>query len=98
MEVDMWFTNGAIETDVSDIRFSPSDEIDPHRMQSPKALNRRNSGSNESQSVEWYSEGEERTVEVGGVQVTVRFIGRKGRRCRIAVVAPPGAVFRSNTH
>lgn len=48
-----------------------------------------------SQSVDWYHEGESRTVEVAGVQVTVRLIGRKGRRSRIAIVAPAGAEFRS---
>lgn len=45
--------------------------------------------------IDWYSEGESRTVEVGGVRVTVRFIGRKGRRGRIAIEAPAGAVFRA---
>src|SRR4029453_4983501 len=48
-----------------------------------------------SQSIEWYAEGQERTVDVGGVRVTVRFIGRKGRRGRIAIEAPAGAVFRA---
>ena len=44
-------------------------------------------------SIEWYSEGQERIIEVGGVRVTVRFVGRRGRRARIAITAPPGAVF-----
>ncbi|HEY0985118.1 hypothetical protein [Schlesneria sp.] len=48
-----------------------------------------------SQSIDWYSEGEERTIEVGDVKVTVRFVGRRGRRGRIALVAPAGAAFRS---
>jgi hypothetical protein len=39
------------------------------------------------QCIDWYHEGEERIVEVGGVQVTVRFVGRKGRRGRIAITA-----------
>ena len=47
-----------------------------------------------SQSVDWYSEGESRTVEFDGSSVTVRFIGRRGRRGRIAISAPPGAAFR----
>jgi hypothetical protein len=51
-----------------------------------------------SQSVDWYHEGESRTVEVNGVQVTVRLIGRKGRRSRIAIVAPAGAEFRSQDY
>ena len=48
-----------------------------------------------SQSIDWYSEGQIREVEVGGVQITVRFVGRKGRRARIAIIAPGGAVFRA---
>jgi hypothetical protein len=48
------------------------------------------------QSIDWYAEGESRTVEVDGVRITVRFIGRRGRRGRIAIEAPAGAVFDSN--
>jgi hypothetical protein len=48
-----------------------------------------------SQSIDWYAEGESRVVDVGGVCMIVRFIGRKGRRGRIAIYAPPGASFRS---
>lgn len=44
--------------------------------------------------VNWFHEGESRTVEVAGVRVIVRFIGRKGRRGRIAIEAPAGAEFR----
>jgi hypothetical protein len=51
------------------------------------------SGPPRSVSIDWYSEGESRTVAVDGVQVTVRFVGRKGRRGRIAIEAPAGAVF-----
>jgi len=47
------------------------------------------------QSIDWYSEGEERIVDAGGIQIAVRFVGRKGRRGRIAITAPPGAVFRA---
>ena len=50
-------------------------------------------GLNEGQHIEWYYPGQSRSLEVGGVQVTVRFVGRKGRRGRIAITAPPGAVF-----
>jgi hypothetical protein len=46
-----------------------------------------------SQSVEWYREGQSRAVIVDGVQVTVSVVGRKGRRARIKIMAPPGAVF-----
>ena len=48
-----------------------------------------------SQSIEWYAEGQSRTVDVNGVRVTIRLIGRSGRRARIAIVAPAGAVFRA---
>ena len=46
-------------------------------------------------SIEWFGEGQVRVVEVGGVRVTIRFVGRRGRRARIAITAPAGAVFRS---
>jgi len=45
--------------------------------------------------VDWYSEGESKTVEVDGVRIIVRFIGRRGRRGRIAIEAPAGAVFQA---
>lgn len=46
-----------------------------------------------SQSIEWYHEGQSRTVEVVGVRITVRMVGRKGRRARIAITAFGGASF-----
>jgi hypothetical protein len=46
-----------------------------------------------SQSIDWYAEGEARDVDVAGVRVTVRFVGRKGRRARIAITGPAGALF-----
>jgi len=48
-----------------------------------------------SVSIDWYGEGQARVVEVDGVRVVIRFVGRKGRRARIAIVAAAGAVFRS---
>jgi hypothetical protein len=44
--------------------------------------------------IDWYAEGETRVVECGGVQIMVRYVGRKGRRGRIAIEAPDGATFR----
>jgi hypothetical protein len=49
-----------------------------------------------SRCIDWYHEGESRTVEVDGLRITVRFIGRKGRRGRIAIEAPAGAVFQAS--
>ena len=49
-----------------------------------------------SQCIDWFSEGESKTVDVAGVRVTIRFVGRKGRRARISITAPPGAVFRTD--
>jgi hypothetical protein len=46
-----------------------------------------------SQFIDWYHEGESRTVEVNGLHIVVRFVGRKGRRARIAITAPAGVVF-----
>ena len=48
-----------------------------------------------SQSTDWYHEGQVRIVTVDGAEVAVRFVGRKGRRGRIVITAPPGASFRS---
>lgn len=47
------------------------------------------------QSIEWYSEGDTRIVEVDGVRIAIRFVGRRGRRARIAISAPPSAIFRT---
>jgi hypothetical protein len=52
--------------------------------------------SSVSQCIDWYAEGDERTVEAGGIQITVRFVGRRGRRGRIAITAPPGAAFQTS--
>lgn len=46
-------------------------------------------------SIEWFHEGFSRSVEVDGVKVTIRLVGRRGRRARIAIEAPAGAVFRA---
>jgi hypothetical protein len=48
-----------------------------------------------SQCIEWYHEGQSRVVEANGVRIEVRFIGRKVRRGRIAIVAPQGALFEA---
>ena len=48
-----------------------------------------------SQCIDWYHEGEERIVEVDGIRMVIRFVRRKGRRGRIAITAPPGAVFQT---
>jgi hypothetical protein len=49
-----------------------------------------------STCIDWFSEGETRVVEVDGVRVLVRFVGRKGRRGRIVIEAPAGAAFSSD--
>jgi hypothetical protein len=45
--------------------------------------------------IDWYSEGEARAIEVNGVRVVVRFVGRRSRRARLAITAPAGAIFRA---
>lgn len=69
---------------------SPSriDHEEPNRLDQPAPLST-------CSCIDWYHEGESRTVEVDGVRVVVRFVGRKGRRGRISIEAPAGAVFRS---
>ena len=49
-----------------------------------------------SQDIDWYSKGQQRIVEANGVRVVVRLVDRRGRRGRIAITAPPGAVFRDS--
>ena len=50
----------------------------------------------QSRSMEWNSEGEVTTVVVAGVRITVRFVNRKGRRARIAIVAQRDATFTNS--
>lgn len=49
-------------------------------------------------SIDWYSEGETRVVRIGDVEVLIRLVARKGRRGRILVEAPAGAVFETVTN
>lgn len=44
-------------------------------------------------SVDWYCQGDAQVVEIDGKQIVVRLVGRKGRRARIAIVAPVEARF-----
>jgi hypothetical protein len=46
-----------------------------------------------SRLIDWFSEGETCVVEVDNVRVMVRFVGRRGRRGRIVIEAPAGAVL-----
>ncbi len=48
-----------------------------------------------SRAIAWYHEGESWRVEVDGVEISIRLVARKGRRARIAIEAPAGAIFRS---
>ena len=45
--------------------------------------------------IDWFAEGESKAVEVAVVRIIVRLVGRRGRRGRIAIEAPDGAVFSS---
>lgn len=47
------------------------------------------------QSIDWYHPGQSRTVEVSEVQLSVRFVGRKGRRARIAIISSAGTIFKT---
>ena len=48
-------------------------------------------------SIDWYAEGDGRIVQIGDVQIEVRLVGRSGRRARIAIKAPAGAVFEAHS-
>ena len=51
------------------------------------ARNRTRVPTEVSRSTEWYAAGDEWIVDVGGIWMVVRFVGRKGRRGRIAIIA-----------
>lgn len=65
-----------------------SQQEEPARLEAAQLLT--------SQCIDWFHEGESKIVEVDGVRITVRFIGRKGRRARILIEAPAGTVFESS--
>lgn len=54
-------------------------------------------GTSASKRTAWYCQGESCVVEVNGVRVEIRLVGRRGRRARIAITAPPGTVFLDPT-
>ena len=62
---------------------SPPRPSDPHTLRAASTC----------QSIDWYHQGEARTVEVEGITITVQVVARKGRRARIAITAPAGARF-----
>ena len=39
--------------------------------------------------IDWFSEGDAKLLEVDGIRVTVKLIGRKARRARIAIEVAP---------
>lgn len=45
------------------------------------------------ESTTWFSPGQSRSVLVNGIEIVVRFVGRKGRRGRICVTAPAESIF-----
>lgn len=48
-----------------------------------------------SHLIDWFAEGQRVSVEFAGTAVTIRYVGRKGRRARIAITGPAGTVFRA---
>lgn len=46
-----------------------------------------------SRLIDWYAVGQGCEIEVGGATVRFHVVSQKGRRVRIAVVAPPAATF-----
>jgi hypothetical protein len=69
--------------------------IDVQQSRNRDAAANRGLPSSVSRSVEWYCEGQSRVVEIGDMQVIIRCVGRKGRRARISITTPAGAVFQS---
>ncbi len=46
-----------------------------------------------SRLIDWYGVGQGCAIEIGGAVVRFHVVGQKGRRVRIAVLAPPAATF-----
>lgn len=46
--------------------------------------------------VDWLSQGESRTLQIGETNVIIRLVDRKGRRARISVVASQNAPRESD--
>jgi hypothetical protein len=66
-----------------------------HQPEESRELARVCGNEQTSQLIDWFAEGQDLAVEVAGAVVTVRYVGRKGRRARIAISGPTGVVFRS---
>ena len=64
---------------ITDFPQSNNQNDSDNRMATPTEPNK---------SIEWYAGGQGQIVNVGGIQITVRFVERKGRRGRIAITAP----------
>ncbi len=60
--------------------------------EAPKETENPREARRSSQSLDWYSPGQSRTVEINGVDVIVRLVGRKGPAGQIAIEAPSGGV------
>jgi len=63
---------------------APDAEVPPNMSPPPTTLH------------DWFAVGQGMTVDVAGVTVAFRVIGHKGRRTRIVVTAPAGAVIRAD--
>jgi hypothetical protein len=55
--------------------------------------NRARAPAETSQCIDWFVEGQKMLVTTRGVNVVVGYVARRGRRCRISVMAPAGATF-----
>ena len=49
---------------------------------------------NASRFIDWFSKGDGVAVEANGNRTIIRIVDRKGRRNRLDITVPPGAVFR----
>ncbi len=49
-----------------------------------------------SRLIDWFAVGQGCEIKVDGVVISLRVVGRKGRRARLSVVAPAGATFTTS--
>lgn len=68
--------------------------VRPDHLDSP-TTNPDSANAPRSRLIDWFAEGQAVAVEFEGIVITMHYLGRKGRRARIAITGPAGAVYRA---
>jgi hypothetical protein len=86
------FDAGVMESCLADAGFGVTKSKLPRKRSEPKPAEV-SADTRSCRSIDCYAEGQVRIIDIDGVRVTLQFVGRKGRRARIAITAPSGTVF-----